>query len=1173
MTAEKILIVDDKRTHKTLQSLRLSYRDRFDKAIQAIFRCTPSGKFIDVNSTFADLLGYKSPKELLDSSREAKRYFVRPQRHRELLKALKNSGFVKDFEFEAYRKDGTKVWLSQTTCTVNGCGREEAYYEGIVRNIAEQVAAEKTLKSLLFRQTALLAAIPDIVMEVDINKVYTWANKAGFEFFGDDVLGKEAAAYFEGDQNAYNAVGPLWKGDDHTIYVESWQRRKDGQKRLLVWRYHVLRDYQGKVIGALSSARDITDERLGEDALRQNEERLRQITEHIDEVFWISDLGHNLTFVSPAFERIWGFSREDLYKSSESFRKAIHPEDREGVIAASDLQKNCHPIELEYRIIRPDGSIRHILDRGFPITDETGQARRYIGVAQDVTAWRTTEDALRESKNYLNQIINCIGDPIFVKNHHHRHVLVNQAMCSWTGKQREEMLGKTAHELFPKAEMDPLLEQEKLLFETGEECVTEDQITDLDGNKRTVLTRKSLLSDAKGNKQIVGIVRDITDRKRMEEELRESEEKYRMLFEHSLQGRAVIQDGRIVVCNNAFAAISGYSVAELLSFTDAKALLHPDDQALVLGRYQDTLAGKEVPRHYEHRIVKKDGSVRWVEIYVTTTEHKRKPAVHIVNIDITDRKLAESALRESEERFRLIAETIDEVFWMQDVENGRTIYISPAHERIRGYSRQSIYENLKSFYDHIHPDDRERVAKAFAITKTGRPLDCEYRSIRPDGAVRQIWDRGFPVRDEDGRIRRYVGVAQDVTDWRRAQQALVDSTEYLEQIINRIGDPVFVKDSQYRFVLVNDAMCAFAGRQSQELLGKTVHQLLPKKQADSIWKQESSVFETGLESVTEEEVTDKQGNTRTAIPRVTLLKNKTGKMELVGIIKDITERKRLEAELRQAQKMEAIGALAAGIAHEINTPMQYVRDNTRFLQDAFADLLKVLEAYDRFFQANRNGNAHSALATDVEAAIANAEMEYLIAETPKAISQSLEGLNRVATIVRAMKEFSHPGGEEKKTIDLNHAIENTVTVCRNEWKYVAEMALDFDPTLPLVPCLPGDINQVLLNLIVNAAHAIADAMDGGEKRKGTISISTRHDGDWAEIRIGDTGTGIPEKHKAKIFTPFFTTKEVGKGTGQGLAISHSIIVGKHSGTINFETETGKGTVFTIRLPLRSGSIN
>jgi signal transduction histidine kinase len=191
----------------------------------------------------------------------------------------------------------------------------------------------------------------------------------------------------------------------------------------------------------------------------------------------------------------------------------------------------------------------------------------------------------------------------------------------------------------------------------------------------------------------------------------------------------------------------------------------------------------------------------------------------------------------------------------------------------------------------------------------------------------------------------------------------------------------------------------------------------------------------------------------------------------------------------------------------------------------------------------------------------------LTAEIPKAIEQSLEGLNHVATIVRAMKEFSHPGANEKTPTDLNHCIESTIVVARNEWKYVADLRFLPDPDLPLVPCYPNDFNQVILNLVVNAAHAIADAPRPGPDGKGSIVVSTHLAGEWVEVRVADTGTGIPEAVRSRIFDPFFTTKEVGRGTGQGLAITHAVIVEKHGGTIRFDTEIGRGTTFIIRLPM------
>ncbi len=284
------------------------------------------------------------------------------------------------------------------------------------------------------------------------------------------------------------------------------------------------------------------------------------------------------------------------------------------------------------------------------------------------------------------------------------------------------------------------------------------------------------------------------------------------------------------------------------------------------------------------------------------------------------------------------------------------------------------------------------------------------------------------------------------------------------------------------------------------------------------------------------------------------------------VAQDITARKILESQLSQSQKLESIGHLAAGIAHEINTPTQYVGDNIRFMQDSFADIAHLLQKYQKLLQQVKAGGTFSGLVADIERAYDDTDVDFVMEELPAAIEQSLEGVARVSNIVRAMKEFSHPGVEEKTAVDINRAIESTITVARNEWKYVADLKTDFAPDLPPVSCFVGALNQVILNVIVNAAHAIADAVENGSK-KGLITISTRRDGDAVKICISDTGTGIPEAVRDRIFDPFFTTKEVGRGTGQGLAISHSVIVEKHKGNISFETEMGAGTTFIIRLPL------
>lgn len=295
----------------------------------------------------------------------------------------------------------------------------------------------------------------------------------------------------------------------------------------------------------------------------------------------------------------------------------------------------------------------------------------------------------------------------------------------------------------------------------------------------------------------------------------------------------------------------------------------------------------------------------------------------------------------------------------------------------------------------------------------------------------------------------------------------------------------------------------------------------------------------------------------------------------VWIFKDITVRKRtelkraaLERELGQTHKMEALGTLASGVAHEINTPIQYVSDNMRFLADTMNDLAGLIEKYKAVVAEAESAGIGQDLTDAAKQMEMDVDLQFLLEEAPEAIVQSLQGATQVATIVNAIKEFSHPGEDQKVSTDLNKLIETTLTVTRNQWKYVAEIETQFADDLPEISCMPSEISQVVLNLIVNAADAIGS---GNEQGRGHIRITTTCDDENVEINIQDDGPGMTSEILDRIFDPFFTTKDIGKGSGQGLAIAYSIINQKHAGTIRCSSEPGKGACFSVRLPIDAKS--
>ncbi len=558
-----------------------------------------------------------------------------------------------------------------------------------------------------------------------------------------------------------------------------------------------------------------------------------------------------------------------------------------------------------------------------------------------------------------------------------------------------------------------------------------------------------------------------------------------------------------------------------------------------------------------------------LEILVETRTIDLKKKNETLNLEIAERKQVEAALRVSEEKYRTILETIEDGYYEVDL-NGNMTFFNDAMTRINGYSRaEMLGMNNRQYTDAVNA--KILFQEFNRIFRSGDPSKgLQYEVITKTGERRNLATSVSLIRDRSGNPVGFRGISRDITELKQAEEALQKAHAKMTLLINSISSILIAVSEDNRIIFWNTEAEKQFGIPEEEVLGKPLKEVNIQWDGDHIVrgilvsrKENSSVWMDNINFI---QVDGKEGLLGIKIDPV--FGEKSLEMETLIQGANITQRRIMENQLAQAQKLESIGQLAAGIAHEINTPIQYVGDNVHFLKSSFEDLNQVLKKYGALIKSIKEGLAFDREIDELENILQTIKIDYLLQEIPRAIQQTLDGVGRVSRIVQSIKAFSHPGKEGKVDFDINQAVETTMLVARNEWKYVAELFTDLDPSLPLVSCVPGDINQVFLNLLVNAAQAVSEVVKGGTEGKGRISISTRHDDSWVEIRISDTGYGIPSGIQSRIFDPFFTTKEAGKGTGQGLAISHTAIVERHHGFLTFDTEIDRGTTFIVRLPIK-----
>ncbi|GAB3129125.1 PAS domain-containing sensor histidine kinase [Novispirillum itersonii] len=528
-------------------------------------------------------------------------------------------------------------------------------------------------------------------------------------------------------------------------------------------------------------------------------------------------------------------------------------------------------------------------------------------------------------------------------------------------------------------------------------------------------------------------------------------------------------------------------------------------------------------------------------------------------------RIALRATRQKQQQDRLIDRLEDcltlatDWVWECDTE-GRFTYFSQQIETIMGLPANSLIGKTRREIAGT-PSSMATVEKVDAAMKARAAFsDITYSALLPDGTLRHMRISGKPIY-QHGQFIGYRGIGSDVTQQVNEREAAQSAEVRLRIAIEGIPEGF--------------ALCSIAGivTMRNRRLGKMVERAGGHIDSEPTLR---SILTSCAEDP--QAIHDYLDAWYTRVAKPMEFRCRTGLIyvartqispdnSILLTLGDVSEQrraqdaeKRLEEERRQAQKLEAIGTLAGGIAHEINTPIQYIGDNVRFVASLLPDLLRLAE---EIRAAQDSPSPESAWGT-ISGIVNGMDLDFVREEAPLALEQTLEGISSVSRIVLAMKEFSHPSLKDPVPFDLNRNIENTVTISRNEWKIVATVDLDLDPAMPPVTGLPGDLNQVFLNMVVNAAHAIEDAH---KPDIGVIRIRTRRTDDLVTVSIADTGCGIPEENLSKIFEPFFTTKDVGRGSGQGLAIAHDIVTRKHGGRIAVDSIPGEGTTFTITIPL------
>ena len=1072
----------------------------------------------------------------------------------------------------------------------------------IIRSIYQQPEKDRAKAYLRF-QDLLNASSQVSIIATDSDGLITTFNTGAERMLGysaEEVVGRQSPGIFhlESEIVAYGKELTAEFGrpiEGFEVFVARARRgghderlwtyvRKDGTRLTVSLAVTAVKNAAGDITGLLGVALDVSDRVRTEKELRISEDRFRGIAENIGDWIWEIDAEGRYTYCSKKVEAILRYTSEEMLGKTPFDFMCPEEVDRVGKIFGEIISEKRPFSNLENWNLTKNGRRVCLMTSGTPILDEDGGISGYRGIDSDITKRRHADEKLRESEAFERALAKASPDFVFVLDTKGTILRVNRVH---PGHKEEDIIGKNVSMFASPEYGDALIQTLGRAVDTGQ-LQTIETLVNLPDGPHYFLNRIKTTRLIDEVDIVVFISTDITESKRSEAALRESENRLRDILDNT-STIVFLKDleGKYILINKRYEKLFHTTEEEIIGKSDHD--IWPKVIADELRKKDIHVLRSKAPIEFEERIKHDDGEHVYISIKFPIQNDQGEPyAVCGIATDITELVSARNEFEFLNDEMiathkRLAKEIADkehlEGATRKRMKELRCLY-SVAESIRKGGSVEDAFKEVTAIVPlgwqypkitrcRICLNDKEITSEQFEESQWFQTSDIMVHD-KKSGSIdvfylekRSEKDEGPFIKEERDLLDGIARMLGEAIEGRIAEQQIRENEERLKAILESSPLGIMLIDQESRqIVQVNSHVRKLIGAENSEIIGKSYCEFFHQEKGE---KDPSCILEEALSSVEQILITvDKK--------EIPILKNMVatqigGRGYFLANILDLRDRKNLESQLVQAQKLESIGQLAAGIAHEINTPTQFIGDNLDFISSSMMEIREVLDLYDKLFTSVKEGSVTQDMLTEIDDLLEQVDLSFLYEDLPQAINQSLEGVGRVAKIVQAMKEFSHPGSVGKTMVNINHAIESTITVARNEWKYVADMVTDYDPTLSDVPCLPGEFNQVILNIIINASHAIGDALAKSSADKGTITVTTRKDGRYAEIRIKDSGTGIPPVVQEKIFDPFFTTKDVGKGSGQGLAIARSTIMDKHDGTVTFETESGKGTTFIIRLPL------